>query len=372
MEYRADTLRRSRTERTRRPVASVLPGVFMVLFLAGGLLLALLNPATFDSPDEPVLNGDWATAYQTGFEEALALREPAVTVWGGLSYALFSEGRPGVLVGASDWLFTTEEFEPYSAETLAENLETVQTVRDTLAAQGIELVVALVPAKAQVYEENLGRYTLPDYTHERYGSLLEALQARDIPVADLLPALLEAKTEADVFLRTDTHWTPYGARVAAEVVAQTVQAQASFAGLGETDFEIKAEAAESFEGDLLTFLPLGYLEGRVGPGEEGLELFGASQVGGGGGDLFGDPDVPVTLVGTSYSADARWNFAAALKVALGADVLNAAEEGEGPFMPMIDYLNSETLQNTVPELVVWEIPERYSAVSYDLPTEVVR
>ena len=54
----------------------------MVLFLASGLLLALLNPATFDLPDEPVLNGDWTTAYQTGFEEELALRGPAVTVWG--------------------------------------------------------------------------------------------------------------------------------------------------------------------------------------------------------------------------------------------------------------------------------------------------
>ena len=371
MEYRAEHA--PPTEQTRWSWTRVLPGAFMVLVLAGGLLLALLNPATFDVPDEPVLNGDWAAAYQTGFEEGLALREPAVTVWGGLSYTLFKEGRPGVLVGANDWLFTTEELERYSVETLRENLETVQTVRDTLASQGIALVVALVPAKARVYEEKLGRYTLPDYTAERYGSLREALEERDIPVADLLPALLRAKAEADVFLRTDTHWTPFGAQVAAEVVAQTVRAQTPFAELGETRFEIDSEAAEFHEGDLLSFLPLGYLEGRVGPGAEGLEPFSARQVGGGGGDLFGDPNVPVTLVGTSYSADARWNFADALKIALGADVLNAAEEGEGPFMPMIDYLNSETLQNAVPELVVWEIPERYVTVSYELPaTEATR
>ena len=367
MEYRANRATSHEDTEQTRSWTKALPGVFMLLVLAGGLLLALLTPATFNLPDESVLDGEWATTYQTNFEQALALREPSVTFWGGLSYVLFKEGRPGVLVGADGWLFTSEEFERYSAETLQENLETIATVRDTLASRDIELVIALVPAKARVYEEQLGRYGLPNYTAERYEVLRETLEGQGIPVANLLPALLDAKTESDVFLQADTHWTPYGAQVAAEAVAQTVQEQAPFAELGETDFEVASEPPESHQGDLLTFLPLGYLEERIGPGAEGLEPFSAEQVGGGGGDLFGDPNVPVTLVGTSYSADPKWNFADALKVALGADVLNAAEEGEGPFLPMIEYLNSETLQNTVPELVVWEIPERYSAVSYDLP-----
>ena len=129
-----------------------------------------------------------------------------------------------------------------------------------------------MPAKARVYEEKLGRYTLPDYTAERYSSLREALKAQSIPVADLLPALLDAKAEGDVFLRADTHWTPYGAQVAAAAVAQTVRAQVPFAALGETEFEVEVEATEAHQGDLLTFLPLGYLEGRIGPGEEAARV----------------------------------------------------------------------------------------------------
>jgi alginate O-acetyltransferase complex protein AlgJ len=59
-----------------------------------------------------------------------------------------------------------------------------------------------------------------------------------------------------------------------------------------------------------------------------------------------------------------WNFEGALKEALGADVLNVANQGEGPVRPMQEYLVSETLQNTPPELVIWEIPERFINVSY--------
>jgi alginate O-acetyltransferase complex protein AlgJ len=70
----------------------------------------------------------------------------------------------------------------------------------------------------------------------------------------------------------------------------------------------------------------------------------------------------VALVGTSYSQDERWGFADALKVALGADVLNVAARGEGPFAPMRAYLEGETVVDVPPELVVWEIPERYLTI----------
>ena len=70
----------------------------------------------------------------------------------------------------------------------------------------------------------------------------------------------------------------------------------------------------------------------------------------------------MALVGTSYSAGEAWDFAGALREALGADVLQAAQEGEGPFEPMSDYLEDDAFLQTPPRLVVWEIPERYLPV----------
>ena len=340
-----------------------LPGAFMVLFLLCGGLMALLNPATFEPPEgETVLNGDWAAAYQAAFEEALALREPAVNVWGVLEYLLFREGRPGVLVGEDGWLFTTEEFRTYPDGEAAtrENLETILNVRDTLAAEGASLVVVVLPAKASVYEEVLGRYTLPDAALARYENLRGELLEHGVVTPDVLGALLEAKTEAPVFLRTDTHWTPFGARAVAELVAREVRTEVPFEGLGEAEFETQTSGSEPYRGDLLAFVPLGGLE-SLGPQADELERVQTTPLEA-GGNLFGEPRVPVALVGSSYSANARWNFQGALQGALQADVLNAAEEGRGPFAPMAQYLASEAFHNARPELVIWEIPARYLPV----------
>jgi alginate O-acetyltransferase complex protein AlgJ len=45
--------------------------------------------------------------------------------------------------------------------------------------------------------------------------------------------------------------------------------------------------------------------------------------------------------------------------AVGADVVNFAEEGHGPFAPMADYLDSDLAKNTPPKVVIWEFPVRY-------------
>ncbi len=366
MSYRTDlhatspkTSPKTRERRARPRLERLAPGAFLLLFLALGLCLALLNPAVREAPrGASVLNGDFAAAYQRRFEERLALREPALTVWGGLSYGLFGEGRPGVLVGSDGWLFTDEEFARRAETATRADLERVAEVRDTLAERGVGLVIVLLPAKARVYPEVLGRYRLPEYAAERYEDLRAALLERDVLVSAPLPELLEAKSQGEVFLRADTHWTPFGASVAASAVARTARARGLLESLGEAQFVSEPQAVETLRGDLFTFLPLGYLDGRWGPAADRLERFETRQVGGGGNALFGEVSIPVTLVGTSYSAP-DWNFAGALKEALGADVLGAAEEGAGPFEPMTQYLSSAAFENAKPELVVWEIPERY-------------
>jgi len=94
-----------------------------------------------------------------------------------------------------------------------------------------------------------------------------------------------------------------------------------------------------------------------------------------GSDLLGDAETPeVALVGTSYSAQPRWNFHGALQEALQQDVGNYAKEGLGPFAPMFEYLKSADFAQAPPRLVVWEIPERYLVThqkldEYHLPSQ---
>ena len=339
-------------------------GLFMALFLAAGLLLALANPALLDSPREPLLDGSWAAAYQEQFDSESLLFDPATTLWGVIDYALFDQGRPGLLIGSDGWLYSTEEFaypsQPELAATLLEaRLAEIAAVDERLQQQGVELVVALLPAKARVYPEHLGRYELPEGPSVRYREALARLQERGVTVADLLPPLLAAKEHGPVFLRTDTHWTPFGARVAARQVAAEVSRLGPFQWLDEQEYVSSSSEPRPYRGDLTRFLPLGPLYGSIGPADDLLREVETSSSSAAGSDLFASVQLPVVLVGTSYSQDERWNFAGWLRQALGNDVLVAAQRGEGPFTPMTEYLEGEAFSTAPPRVVVWEIPERY-------------
>lgn len=82
--------------------------------------------------------------------------------------------------------------------------------------------------------------------------------------------------------------------------------------------------------------------------------------------MFADKQIPVALVGTSYSANPHWNFLGALQQALRSDVANYAEDGHGPLLPMLKYLQSDAFKNAAPQVVVWEFPERYLPMKNDL------
>lgn len=341
-----------------------LPGSFLLAVLAAGTAAALLTPATYRWPREgSFLRGEQAARYEKTFDEALPFRDMGIATWGVLEYALFREGREGVVVGQNGWLFTDEEFAFYSGadQETARKLAYVEKVRDDLAAKNIRLVVALVPDKSRVYAEFVGR-PLPSYTRARYRAFRRALTERGVLAPDLLEALTDAKGSGQLYLRTDTHWTPAGAEVAAGALAGALR-EADVPGLFENSYVTKTTGEEAFRGDLFNFLPLGVLQDRLGPPPEGLEQRRTvSTNDNDGSGLFGAQTIPVTLIGTSYSADARWNFAGALQEALGADVLNLAAEGQGPLLPMQSYLKSPEFRDAPPSVVVWEVPERYLPV----------
>ena len=343
---------------------SYLPGFFMLLVLLLGIIFILLSPSTYQWPGGSFFKGEATARYEQQFNEHLPFKEGFISTWGILDYLLFKQGREGVLAGREGWFFTTEEFTYYpdEAAALADKLAYIVEVRDTLAAQGIELVVTLVPAKARVYPEYLGRFSLPDYAYTRYDRELAVLKTAGVQAIDLRPALLGAKSEGQVFFKTDTHWTPLGAKAAAQALAQELQVMGFDLPFGESSFSTKEEGQTELEGDLMKFLPLGLLSEQLSPEKETLVTLSTAQTNLG---LFADNSRPVTLVGTSYSADERWNFVGALKESLGINVLNAAMVGRGEIKPMQDYLASDNPLVNKPKLLIWQLSERGFPMSID-------
>lgn len=301
------------------------------------------------------LSGEAAAQIDTYYKKIMPHRLPSIDAMGAARYLAFREGRPGVVVGEDGWLFSKEEFEATLKRTpdLAEAAAGVTEVRDQLAQQGIELVVVPLPAKADIYREHVSYAAIPTDLERLYEDFRTVLDNAGIKSVETRAPLLEAKANGQLFLTTDTHWTPLGAEVVADAVGEAL-------GKRDATYTIADVAPVEREGDLSKFIVTGGLAPLVGLGPETVVPREASAPpAASSADIFGPSSIPFVLTGTSYSANPKWSFGESLKVSLGSDVLNLAEEGKGPVAPMRAFLTSDTLRDTPPEVVIWEFPVRY-------------
>lgn len=143
------------------------------------------------------------------------------------------EGDAGkAWVGADGWLYLNvadpDEFRddrPTLDERLDAWADSFADRADWLKGQGIEYVVLLAPEKPSVHPEHL-----PGRLHRRpppepLAGLTERLKARGVRVVNPLPALLAGKAASPrpLYYREDTHWSPAGARVAYDLLADEVK-----------------------------------------------------------------------------------------------------------------------------------------------------
>jgi alginate O-acetyltransferase complex protein AlgJ len=341
-------------------------------FLSGCAFLLLLGTAsaislmhlrqTLSAVETPtaqnILKGEWPRQFEEAFRKAIPISTQNRNLWGRIEYALFQEGRKGVVVGAQDWLFSDEEFScpAHHARSLSDNLSYAANVHRMLAEMNTRLMVVLIPAKVRVLPEYLGKNRLPGCRTNLYADIRTFLTGNKVPVTDLLPAMLASTARESLYLKTDTHWSPHGARLAAQNAAQQTRTTFMDIELPKNRFSSQAGGTKAVTGDLTSYLPgVAFPDDRFTSYLSGTAVASAKVE----QSLFGDTTPAVALVGTSYSANQNWNFEGFLKESLKTDVLNMANEGQGPFVVMDKYLQSGAWKDTPPRLVVWEIPERY-------------
>lgn len=195
--------------------------------------------------------GIWQGKYLRAFEKkvedenalVLAMRPKyQLAVW-----TLFSDPGEKVVLGDKQqegdrWLFYRQDVEflvrpsPFDvrAAKLDNPLEAVTKFRDQLKAKGVELLVVVVPGKPSIYPERLTGVQSDSYTAGHGKKMLDTLASLGFNTVDLYSPLWAAKSDDNklgaLYLNDDTHWTPRGAELAAEVIAKKVQ-QMGEAGL---------------------------------------------------------------------------------------------------------------------------------------------
>jgi alginate O-acetyltransferase complex protein AlgJ len=326
-----------------------------VLVLGLGLHLWTINSQTLTN-NQDVFNGAWSRQFEKSLTQTSPITEKAIGIWGAFEYFVFATGRKGVLIGQNGWLFTDEEFQttPQFWSEFEKNTLYIAKVGKALQAKNISLLIVPVPAKARVYSENLGRYRVPSDWKPVYSTFIETLKQKNILVVDSLIALKSQKQNGKVFFKTDTHWTPLGARAVATNVQNTLNA--SNLKLEPTNIQRLEGIQNKHLGDLVKFIPLGGF-GSILPE---LVKMPRVEVNHSSLSILGDAPIDVVLVGTSYSANGVFGFADELKLALGTDLLNLSLEGKGAFESMQTFMAS--LPKSPPKLVIWEIPERFLPV----------
>lgn len=325
-------------------------------FVAGLATIGVMSHLSSEnlSTNGSVITGSLQSAYEQEFTAANPLSELAVTTFGALKYAAFGQASTGAIIGDDGWIFTSEELETNASfsDAIKASVAEIAFVKSVLEGRGAYLLPVIVPDKAEVYREKLG-FVRAAPVRERLSTFKNLLSEAGVNVLDASMALCQAKATGDVFLRDDTHWSPIGAKAVAAAIANEL----SDFDFVRADVETRMTGASAFDGDLLSYVPTGLFRPFVGPRQGGLEHYETNVAATGG--LFGESRIDIVLVGTSFSAKPEWHFEGFLKQALGADVLNVATEGQGPFAPMDAFLRSSIWDAHSPKIVIWEIPARY-------------
>ncbi len=194
-------------------------------------------------------------------------------------FAWLKDGGEKVVVGRDGWYFYKPGLNymlarPQLAQpSKASNdpLTAIVDFRDQLAAQGIRLLVMLVPNKDSIYPERLtsraksGHGVLAPGTRE----LLVRLRMAKVEVIDLFKEFEDARQNSGstspipLYLAQDTHWSPAGVDLAAKAAARRLL-ELGWAVPGRVHYSDRLVVVRRL-GDILRMLQVPAVERKVTP-----------------------------------------------------------------------------------------------------------
>jgi alginate O-acetyltransferase complex protein AlgJ len=294
----------------------------------------------------------------------LCARMASVLLGGAWASVSAQEASPGI-VGQQGWLFYRHEFSnPSDDANVSKTIDLLRRVNAQLARNGTQLVVVMAPLKIRVHSEFLPpSAALTDHLKGSYGRMLQALRSGGVAPVDLETAFIASQkrnSPMPLYFKRDTHWSSAGALLAAETVRDMVQAdtrlQQLTASLPKTRYQLTWSSKDwPVDGDLPPQLP----KGSPQFDKELIKIFTVEKLADQStGGLLDNSALPITLLGSSYTAD--WtNFPAAMRYALQSDLLSISVDAlQGQWFGLHSYLRDDAFQAQRPKLLIWEMPAR--------------
>ena len=209
-------------KKTASIVFTVLFAAICLVFSLGFLLPGAGKPDSADMPAVTVdgkFNDDIGSELEEWFSKNFAFHDAVTDLYADLRLALFDEGNDQVVVGKDDFLFFDDTTADYigSDSMTDEEIEKIAAglagLNADVTANGGQFLFVCAPNKNTIYGESMPSRFLDNPGPSDLDRLYSALDALDVPYADLRPVLLEAKADGLLYHKRDTHWNGAGALV---------------------------------------------------------------------------------------------------------------------------------------------------------------
>ena len=227
-------------------------------------------------------------------------------------FAWLKDGGGKTVIGQPGWYFYKPGLNyllarPEAAKavnTTNDPLAAIVDFRDQLAARGIQLVVMPVPNKESIYPDQLTpRAESPHgVLAQRTQELMERLRAAHVEVIDLFKECSQARqstgsnSQACLYLKQDTHWSPAGVELAAKAAARRLL-ELGWVRPGQVDYRERPMPVRRL-GDVLRMLQVPRIERRVPPeAVPCLQIVRRDN-----GELYKEaPDAEILVLGDSFA-----------------------------------------------------------------------
>lgn len=275
-----------------------------------------------------------------------------------------------VEIGPQGWLFPTwDRVHRVDLVTLRSTLQSVSEAINILRGGRIQVVICLIPSKKRIMQQFLPsgtrvapeaaqRYSLTVQESARAGALVPDLEA-------LFRAQLQRDPGRSLFFRTDTHWTPYGAEIAAVEIARQMRERLQLPASPRPGTRLGDLRPMTLAlGDLVQHVPAAQ-RGSFGPEESLIRQILPPE---GPAALIEDDSYDTVIVGTS-NVQPRFGFQPVLSNQLVRPVgLSWKPNSQGPYFALLDYVRSEAFRRQRPRALVWNHLEQDMLNSSSNPT----
>ena len=296
---------------------------------------------------------EYPNQFDAYYNDHLPFRTFLRETWTNFNYNAIRTVDNSIVIGKDDWFFYRGEnsiedaqgVDTFTDETKEEIIETVQKNKEKLEKHKIDFYLMIIPNKENLYKECLPKtINIINDTSKTEKLIDEIKEKTDVKIVYPKEELMKAKEKYQLFMKHDTHWNEIGACVGTIALQKAIDPKFEY---DINSLEVREEGEEFLE-DLAKFagikdqvseprfIPSNFYPEVELPDEEKMEYTTNAEI-----------DKTVLFIGDSFSGAIKRTLPKLYKKVY--------------YMQRESPVKEETIEKIKPDIVVYEVVERYSS-----------